>query len=162
MLLCPQFYDRPGNPYGDESGRDWPDNDIRFGRFASAAAELAMGTLDRNWAADLVHANDWQAALAPAYLAWKGARIPSILTIHNLAYQGMFPRESLRRIGAPEESFHIDGLEFYDQLSFLKGGLDLRLAPDDRQRDLCEGDHDVRTRLRARRPAAASLQRRCS
>src|SRR5262245_28623650 len=125
VLLCPQLYDRPGNPYGDESGQDWPDNDIRFGRLASAAAELAMGIVDRNWAADLVHANDWQAALVPAYLTWKGASTPSILTIHNLAYQGLFPRESLRRIGAPESSFHIDGLEFYDKLSFLKGGLNL-------------------------------------
>ncbi len=123
VLLCPQLYDRPGNPYGDECGRDWPDNDIRFARLASAAAELAAGTLDKNWAADLVHANDWQAALVPAYLAWSGAKVPSILTIHNLAYQGLFPRESLRRIGAPESSFHIDGLEFYNQLSFLKGGL---------------------------------------
>jgi starch synthase len=123
VLLCPQLYDRPGNPYGDEQGRDWPDNDIRFARLASAAAELAAGTLDKNWAADLVHANDWQAALVPAYLAWRGSRIPSILTIHNLAYQGLFPKESLRRIGAPETSFHIDGVEFYDKLSFLKGGL---------------------------------------
>src|SRR5215510_10987665 len=110
VLLCPQLYDRPGNPYGDESGRDWPDNDVRFGRFASAAA-------------DLVHANDWQAALAPAYLAWNDSKIPSILTIHNLAYQGLFPPDSLRRIGAPQSSFHIDGLEFYDHVSFLKGGL---------------------------------------
>jgi len=123
VLLCPQLYDRRGNPYGDEDGRDWPDNDIRFARFASAAAELAAGTLDKNWAADLVHANDWQAALVPAYLAWSGASIPSILTIHNLAYQGLFPRETLRRIGAPESSFHIGGVEFYDKLSFLKGGL---------------------------------------
>src|SRR5258705_6370751 len=123
ILLCPQLYDRPGNPYGDESGRDWGDNDIRFGRFASAAAELAAGRLDKNWAADLVHANDWQAALTPAYLAWSGRKIPSILTIHNLAYQGLFPKESLRRIGAPDNSFHIDGLEFYDKLSFLKGGI---------------------------------------
>ncbi|MCP4616023.1 MAG: glycogen synthase GlgA [Bradyrhizobium sp.] len=123
VLLCPQLYDRPGNPYGDESGQDWPDNDIRFGRLASAAAELAMGNVDKNWAADLVHANDWQAALVPAYLAWRGAKTPSVLTIHNLAYQGLFPRESLRRIGAPENSFHIEGLEFYDKLSFLKGGL---------------------------------------
>ena len=97
----------------DQHGVDWPDNDVRFGRFASAAAELAAGTLDKNWAADLVHANDWQAALAPAYLAWKGSKVPSILTIHNLAYQGLFPQDSLRRIGAPESSFHIDGLEFY-------------------------------------------------
>jgi starch synthase len=123
VLLCPQLYDRPGNPYGDKEGQDWPDNDIRFARFASAAAELAMGTLDNNWAADLVHANDWQAALVPAYLAWNGAQIPSILTIHNLAYQGLFPRDTLRRIGGPESCFHIDGVEFYDKLSFLKAGL---------------------------------------
>ena len=123
VLLCSQLYDRPGNPYGDPSGRDWPDNDLRFGRFASAAARLAAGMLDRNWAADLIHVNDWQAALAPAYLAWSGIKIPSILTIHNLAYQGLFPKESLRRIGAPESSFHIDGIEFYDKLSFLKGGI---------------------------------------
>ena len=123
VLLCPQLYDRPGNPYGDTSGRDWSDNDVRFGRFASAAAQLAAGTLDKNWAADLVHVNDWQAALVPAYLAWSGVRIPSILTIHNLAYQGLFPKASLRRIGAPEASFHVDGLEFYDKLSFLKGGI---------------------------------------
>src|SRR5690348_5407222 len=123
VLICPELYDRPGNPYGDEAGRDWPDNDIRFGRLAAAAAELAMGRLDSNWAADVVHANDWQAALTPAYLAWSGARLPSVLTIHNLAYQGLFPKETLRRIGAPDASFHIDGLEFYGQLSFLKGGI---------------------------------------
>src|ERR1700760_1288592 len=123
VLLCPQLSDRPGNPYGDDNGRDWPDNDVRFGRFASAAAQLATGALDKNWAADLVHANDWQAALVPAYLNWNAVRIPTILTIHNLAYQGLFPKDSLRRIGAPEASFHIDGLEFYDKLSFLKGGL---------------------------------------
>src|ERR1700712_4638293 len=123
VLLCPELYDRPGNPYGDTSGKDWPDNDVRFGRFASAAAQLAAGMLDKNWAADLVHVNDCPAELVPAYLAWNAVNIPSILTIHNLAYQGLFPKESLRRIGAPEASFHIDGLEFYDKLSFLKGGI---------------------------------------
>src|SRR3974390_1526643 len=86
-------------------------------------ADFAAGTWEKNGPADLVHANDWQAALVPAYLAWSGAKVPSILTIHNLAYQGLFPRESLRRIGAPESAFHIDGVEFYDKLSFLKGGL---------------------------------------
>src|ERR1700751_1190335 len=123
VLLCSELYDRPGNPYGDEKGQDWPDNDIRFGRLASVAAELAAGTLDKNWAADLVHANDWQASLAPAYLAWRSTRVPSILTIHNLPYHGLVPRESLRRSGAPETSFHIDGVEFYDKVSFLKAGL---------------------------------------
>jgi starch synthase len=123
VLLCPQLYDRPGNPYGDENARDWPDNDIRFARFASAAALLAAGKVDPNWSADLVHANDWPSALVPAYMAWNRSPIPTILTIHNLAYQGLFPKAALRRIGAPEDSFHIDGLEFYDKLSFLKGGL---------------------------------------
>lgn len=123
ILLCPKLYDRPGNPYGDANGRDWPDNDLRFGRFASAAASLAQGKVDPNWSADLVHANDWQAALIPAYLAWRKSPIPTVLTIHNLAYQGLFPKESLRRIGAPDSSFHIHGVEFYDQLSFLKGGI---------------------------------------
>lgn len=123
ILLCAELYDRPGNPYGDAFGRDWPDNDLRFGRFASAAALLAQGKLDPNWSADLVHANDWQSALIPAYLAWNNSCIPSILTIHNLAYQGLFSKDSLRRIGAPADSFHIEGLEFYDKLSFLKGGI---------------------------------------
>src|SRR5258708_39444969 len=79
VLLCPQLYDRPGNPYGDASGRDWPDHDVRFGRFASAAALLAAGLLDKNCGADLVHANDWQADLPPAYLAWTGIQIPNVL-----------------------------------------------------------------------------------
>ena len=61
--------------------------------------------------------------MTPAYLAWKDIKVPSILTIHNLAYQGLFPRETLRRIGAPESSFHVNGVEFYDKMSFLKGGL---------------------------------------
>src|ERR1700679_3042267 len=70
ILLRPQLYDRPGNPYGDAAGRDCPTNDVRFARLASAAAPRAAGTLDQNWAGDLVHANDWQAALVPASLAW--------------------------------------------------------------------------------------------
>ncbi len=70
---CPALFDRPGNPYGDEQGVDWHDNDIRFGRFCSAAALLAAGQIDPNWRADIVHANDWPSALIPAYLAWSGA-----------------------------------------------------------------------------------------
>src|SRR6185437_7658688 len=104
-------------------GRDWADNDVRFARYASAAALLARGEVDPHWCADLVHANDWQAGLAPAYLAWQGARIPTILTIHNLAYQGLFPRAALGSIGAPDSAFQIDGVEFYGKVSFLKAGL---------------------------------------
>ncbi len=123
LVLCPSLYDRSGNPYGDENGRDWLDNDVRFARFASAAAALACGEVDPCWRADLVHTNDWQGALTPAYLAWRGARPATLLTIHNLAYQGLFSRSTLRRIGAPESSFAIDGLEFYGKVSFLKAGL---------------------------------------
>jgi starch synthase len=123
VLLCPTLYERDGNPYGDANGRDWSDNDVRFARLASAAARLAMGEVDPGWRADLVHANDWPSALTPAYLAWRGARIPTILTIHNLAYQGLFSRDTLRKIGAPESAFSIEGVEFYGQVSFLKAGL---------------------------------------
>jgi starch synthase len=79
--------------------------------------------LDKNWSADLVHANDWQAGLVPAYLKWNGWNIPSLLTIHNLAFQGLFSQDSLRRIGAPSGVFQIEGVEFYGKVSFLKAGL---------------------------------------
>ncbi len=123
VLLCAELYERDGNPYCGPNGQDWPDNDIRFARFASVAALLAAGLVDPNWRADIIHANDWQSALIPAYLAWQSRNIPSILTIHNLAYQGVFPKHTLGRIGAPESAFHIDGVEFYDKVSFLKAGL---------------------------------------
>ncbi len=123
ILICPELYDREGSPYSDANGNDWRDNDVRFARFSSAAAFLAAGQVDPQWRADVVHANDWQAALVPAYSVWNKLNIPTILTIHNLAYQGLFPKDTLRRIGAPASSFHIDGVEFYDKVSFLKGGL---------------------------------------
>jgi starch synthase len=123
VLLCPVLYDRDGTPYGDAHNRDWIDNDIRFARLGLAAAELAAGDVDTTWAADVLHVNDWPAAMAPAYVAWRGHQIPSILTIHNLAYQGLFSRASLERIGAPENAFRIDGIEFYDHVSFIKAGI---------------------------------------
>ena len=117
------LFERPGTPYGDATGADWPDNHVRFACFSLAAARLARGLVDRAWSADLIHANDWQSALIPAYLAWAGCHLPSIFTIHNLAYQGLFAKDALRDIGAPDAAFGIDGVEFYDQLSFLKGGI---------------------------------------
>jgi starch synthase len=123
VVLCPELYERDGGAYTDSKNRDWADNDLRFGRFALAAAALASGTVDRNWSADVVHANDWPTALIPAFLAWQGSRIPTVLTIHNLAYQGLFPKQTLTRIGAPEQAFQVDGVEFYGKVSFLKAGL---------------------------------------
>lgn len=123
VVQCAGLYERNGTPYGDLSGHDWPDNDVRFARFSAAAAALAAGRIDPSWSADLVHANDWQSALIPAYLSWEDSKLPSIFTIHNLAYQGLFEKSCLRQIGAPDSAFHIEGVEFYDKLSFLKAGI---------------------------------------
>jgi starch synthase len=123
VLLCPELYDREGSPYGDEQGVDWADNDIRFARLGLAAADIACGMGDVRWTPDLLHLNDWPASLAPAYLAWRGRKVPSILTIHNLAYQGLFERERMPRLGIPDDAFQIDGVEFYGKLSFLKAGI---------------------------------------
>jgi starch synthase len=123
VVLCPELYDRPGSPYVDAHGVDHADNDLRFGRLSLAAAQLGAGCGDASWVPDLVHLNDWTSALAPAYLAWQGRRTPSILTIHNLAYQGVFEAERLGRLGIPGDAFQVDGVEFYGKLSFLKAGI---------------------------------------
>ncbi len=107
--------------YG-ESGRDYDDNPFRFAFFSRAAlaATEALGL-----APDIIHVNDWQTSLLPVYqrLEDRASRMPVVLTVHNLAYQGIFPRELLPRLGLPDALFHIDGLEFYGRLNFLKGGL---------------------------------------
>jgi starch synthase len=123
VVLCPELYDREGSPYGNSAGLDWADNDIRFARLSLAAAEIAAGIDDLGWKADLLHLNDWPSSLAPAYLAWRGHEIPSVLTIHNLAYQGLFDPERLQQLGIPESAFQMDGVEFYGKLSFLKAGI---------------------------------------
>lgn len=123
VLLCPELYDRDGSPYVDIFGADWTDNDIRFARLGLAAADIACGNGDPLWRADLLHLNDWPSGLASAYLAWRGQRIPTILTIHNLAYQGNFDRNRLPHLGIPDAAFQMNGVEFYGRLSFLKAGI---------------------------------------
>ncbi len=123
VVICPELFERPGSPYSDEHGVDWQDNDVRFATFSYAAAQIALGSIDKDWSAHLVHANDWQCALIPAYLEWSQRPLPSVFTIHNLAYQGVFSPDALPRLGIPAQSFHIDGVEFYDRLSLMKAGL---------------------------------------
>lgn len=123
VVLCPDLYDRDGSPYGDVAGLDWQDNDIRFARLGLAAADMACGLEDCIWRPDLLHVNDWPSALAPAYVAWRQQTIPSVLTIHNLAYQGLFDHDRLPLLGIPETAFQMEGVEFYGQLSFLKAGI---------------------------------------
>ena len=124
LLDCPAYYDRPGNPYLDPQGHDWPDNHLRFGLLARVAAWLGSDENGLAWRPDVVHCNDWQAALAAAYLRLlPGGRARSLVTIHNLAFQGLFERSTMLQLGLPESAWHLDGVEFYGHLSFLKAGL---------------------------------------
>lgn len=123
VVLAPELYDRDGTPYLDENGEDWKDNDIRFARLGLAAAEIASGVGDLDWQPELLHVNDWPSALAPGYLAWRGETMPTLITVHNLAYQGLFERNRLSALGIPDHAFRMDGVEFHGQLSFLKTGL---------------------------------------
>jgi starch synthase len=123
VLLHKGLFERDGSPYLDASGCDWADNDLRFGRLGLAAAQIACGEGDPDWTPQVVHANDWPAALAPAYLAWREASTPTVFTVHNLAYQGIFHRGTMGRVGMPDAAFRIDGVEFYERISFLKAGV---------------------------------------
>jgi starch synthase len=118
----PAFYDRPGSPYADPDGRDWPDNHRRFALLGWVAAALAQGA-DPAWRPDILHAHDWHAGLAPPYLRAAGAPVPSVFTVHNLAYQGFFPAGAFADLALPSSFFAIDGVEFYGGVSFLKAGL---------------------------------------
>ena len=123
LLDCPPLYDRPGGPYQDDAGSDWPDNALRFGLLARAAALLGSGASPLEWRPEVVHCNDWPAALAPVYLHFERSRAAAILTVHNLAFQGLFDAQWLARLELPPATFAVEGLEFYGRLSFLKGGL---------------------------------------
>jgi starch synthase len=119
-----RYFDRDylyGTPQGD-----YPDNGERFAFFCRAALET-LKVLD--FQPDVVHSHDWQAAMALAYLKFVYAKDPffssvrSLFTIHNLAYQGIFEREVLRRIGLSDALFNMEDLEFYGKVNFLKAGI---------------------------------------
>ncbi len=123
ILDAPHLFARPGNPYVAPDGADWPDNAIRFAALGRTAAEIGEGAIPA-FVPHVVHAHDWQAGLTPAFLHYSERPRPgTIMTVHNLAYQGKFPREMLRDIGLPPESFTIDGVEYYGGIGFLKAGL---------------------------------------
>ncbi len=123
LILEPSLYQRSGSPYAGPEGLDWPDNDLRFARLSLAAAQIASGRAGLAWQPDLLHINDWPGGMAPAYLRWQGASVPTLLSIHNIAYQGLCDRERVPALGIPEHAFHINGVEFHDRISFLKAGL---------------------------------------
>jgi starch synthase len=124
-LDAPHLFNRPGNPYLGPDGKDWPDNAARFAALCRAAADFGEGRIAA-FVPDIVHCHDWQAALAPAYLAFaQGRRAASVLTVHNLAFQGTFPSAVFDSLGLPPKAFAIDGIEYYGGIGFLKGGLQL-------------------------------------
>ena len=123
IIDCPALYRRDGGPYQDAAGADWPDNALRFAVLSRAASMLAGDASPLAWRPHCLHCNDWPAALAAAYLVFDGAAAASVVTVHNLAFQGNFDPALLARLGLPPQSFTSEGLEFHGRLSFLKAGL---------------------------------------
>jgi starch synthase len=124
VLDAPHLYARPGGPYGGPQG-DWPDNGQRFAALAFAAAAVARGDMGA-FVPDVVQAHDWHAGLVPAYMRYGGdTKAQTVFTIHNLAYQGQFPRSMLATLGLPPQSFTRDGVESYGGIGFLKAGIAL-------------------------------------
>ncbi|MFH5925568.1 glycogen synthase GlgA [Roseomonas xinghualingensis] len=125
ILDAPHLYARPGGPYSDPQGRDWPDNPRRFAALSWAAAEIGRGALP-GWVPQVVHAHDWQAGLAPAYLHYGAAARPgTVFTVHNLAFQGQCDASLLSALRLPREAWNIDGVEYYGSIGTLKAGLRL-------------------------------------
>jgi len=123
LVDAPKLFNRPGNPYLNEKGQDWPDNAQRFTLFARAAVAIAMGKAGLDWRPDLVHCNDWQSGLVPALLHMQAKRPATVFTIHNLAYQGLFDWDTFTALNLPEQLWSLEAMEFYDQISFIKGGI---------------------------------------
>lgn len=123
LIDCPSAFDRAGNPYLDATGNPWPDNALRFTLFAQAAVDIALNRCGLSWQPDVVHSNDWQSALVPALLVTFAQRPATVFTIHNLAYQGNFSSNTFFDLGLPVELWRMHGVEFFQQFSFIKGGL---------------------------------------
>jgi starch synthase len=122
---APHLFDRPGNPYLGPDNIDWPDNARRFAALARVGADIGLGAIDA-FQPDVVHAHDWQAGLAPAYLKYSGRRAPgSLITIHNLAFQGHFPVSVFWELGLPDHALSVDGVEYYGGVGYLKAALQL-------------------------------------
>jgi starch synthase len=123
LIDCPDYFNRPGNPYHDEHGEPWSDNAQRYALFCRAIVMLANDQFGLSWQPDVVHLNDWQTGLVPALLAIQKVRPATVFTIHNLAYQGLFDYATFTSLDLPTEHWHFERLEFHGKFSFIKGGL---------------------------------------
>jgi starch synthase len=123
VIDAPHLFDRDGGPYVDPDGLDWPDNAFRFGALGWIAARIGLGDVP-DFRPDIVHCHDWQASLTLAYLVYDGRPRPAtVVSIHNLAYQGLFAAEMLSALRLPPAAFQVDGVEYYGKIGFLKAGL---------------------------------------
>ncbi|UTT38352.1 glycogen synthase GlgA [Glutamicibacter mishrai] len=122
LLDAPHLYDRPGGPYVVD-GHDHHDNHVRFAALSWVAARIAIDGTSDKWRPDVVHAHDWQAGLVPSYLKYAGSQIPTLLTIHNIAFQGIFGPDQLDALRLPTWDFHPEALEYHSLVSTLKAGL---------------------------------------
>lgn len=125
MLDAPHLFERSGGPYSDASGNDWQDNPERYAALSMAAAMVGWGAI-KGFKPDVVHVHDWQAALTPAYLHYLGEgrhRPKTVLTIHNLAFQGQFPAQVFARLNLPHHAYSVEGVEYYHAVGYLKAGI---------------------------------------
>ena len=123
VIDAPHLYNRPGNPYLGPDGVDWADNAQRFAALARVGADIGKGSL-AGFVPDVAHAHDWQGGLMPAYLHYSdGARPGTVITIHNIAFQGHFPASMLDALGLPSQAMSIEGVEYFGGVGFLKAGL---------------------------------------
>lgn len=120
---APHLYDREGGPYAGADNKDFADNWMRFAALSWVAAELARGLIE-GYAPDILHAHDWQAGLAPAYVRFGvPCKVKTILTVHNLAFQGQVDAKLFNQLRLPPEAFSVDGVEYYGDVGYLKAGL---------------------------------------
>ncbi len=122
VLDAPHLFDRGAGIYLNDDGVDWPDNPERYAALCRVAADVAGGALGE-WRPDLVHCHDWQAGLVPYYLKRSGVPVPSVLTIHNIAFQGLVPMARAKVLGIGKGDLTREGVEYWGQISALKAGL---------------------------------------
>ena len=123
LVDIPQFSNREGNPYCGPDGNDWSDNHWRFFLFSKAGEAIALNKAGLDWQPTVVHCNDWQTGLIPALLSSTENRPATVFTIHNLAYRGLFSYHVFTELNLPDYFWHHERIEFYGQMSFIKGGL---------------------------------------
>jgi len=124
VIDAPFLFRRPGSPYQASDGSEWPDNAQRFALLGWIGAHLASGELDPTWVPQVLHGHDWHAAMSFAYLAaHPPTAVATVFTVHNLAYQGLFPHGDFGLLGLPARFMASSGLEYHQQISFMKAGL---------------------------------------